>query len=181
MHGCVVQDHPHGGLKRGQRGRPFNRRTLFRAGDQDMDRFCRCQKRVPSASHAAHPPLRRASAAGSAHRGQSLRQQIGTGEQAGGMHIRPHPQQQNRDRQMRRHRRTVYPARRAGVPRALSRSDRHAHRDDRLARPFGIRLDSLNKLELQTYSIRHLQQHVGELSGRLDREANISIDWIGHK
>lgn len=47
--------------------------------------------------------------------------------------------------------------------------------------PSGFDWLPLNKLELQTYSIRHLQQHVGELSGRLDREANISIDWIGQK
>lgn len=47
--------------------------------------------------------------------------------------------------------------------------------------PSGFEWIPLNKLELQTYSIRHLQQHVGELSGRLDREANISIDWIGQK
>ncbi len=37
--------------------------------------------------------------------------------------------------------------------------------------PFG-------KLELQIYSIRHIQQHAGELMERLGR-ANIEIDWVG--
>ena len=35
-----------------------------------------------------------------------------------------------------------------------------------------------NKLELQLYSIRHIQQHVGELMERLGSEAQ-AIDWIG--
>ena len=40
--------------------------------------------------------------------------------------------------------------------------------------PFG-------KLELQLYSIRHLQQHIGELCERLGAHAGMAIDWIGHQ
>ena len=36
----------------------------------------------------------------------------------------------------------------------------------------------LNKLELQFYSIRHLQHHTGELCDRLG-QAGIDVDWIG--
>jgi len=36
-----------------------------------------------------------------------------------------------------------------------------------------------NKLELQFYNIRHLQQHIGELSERLGTKAGIDIDWVG--
>ncbi len=35
-----------------------------------------------------------------------------------------------------------------------------------------------NKLELQFYNIRHLQQHKGELNERLGTEAGIDIDWV---
>ncbi len=35
-----------------------------------------------------------------------------------------------------------------------------------------------NKLELQFYNIRHIQQHTGELYERLDRE-NIELNWVG--
>ncbi len=38
-----------------------------------------------------------------------------------------------------------------------------------------------NKLELQFYNIRHLQQHTGELSERLGQEAGLDIDWVGMK
>jgi hypothetical protein len=38
---------------------------------------------------------------------------------------------------------------------------------------------ALNKLELQFYSIRHLQHHAGELCDRLGREAGIDVGWIG--
>jgi len=37
----------------------------------------------------------------------------------------------------------------------------------------------MGKLELQFYSIRHLQMHVGELCERLGSEANIDVDWMG--
>ena len=36
----------------------------------------------------------------------------------------------------------------------------------------------LNKLELQFYSIRHLQHHTGELCDRLG-QAGIDVAWIG--
>jgi len=38
---------------------------------------------------------------------------------------------------------------------------------------------SLNKLELQFYNIRHLQQHTGELCERLGTRAQIDVDWVG--
>ena len=37
----------------------------------------------------------------------------------------------------------------------------------------------MNKLELQFYNIRHLQQHVGELSTLLMEHAKVEIDWVG--
>ena len=37
------------------------------------------------------------------------------------------------------------------------------------------------KLELQFYTIRHLQNHVGELCERLGETANIDVDWVGSK
>jgi len=38
-----------------------------------------------------------------------------------------------------------------------------------------------NKLELQIYTIRHIQQHAGELMERLGSRAGIEIDWVGQK
>lgn len=38
-----------------------------------------------------------------------------------------------------------------------------------------------NKLELQLYNIRHLQQHVGELSEQLSDKTGIEIRWVGSK
>jgi hypothetical protein len=38
-----------------------------------------------------------------------------------------------------------------------------------------------NKLELQFYNIRHLQQHTGELMERLGTRANIDVAWVGKK
>ena len=35
-----------------------------------------------------------------------------------------------------------------------------------------------NKLELQFYNIRHLQQHTGELMERLGARAHIDVDWV---
>ena len=35
-----------------------------------------------------------------------------------------------------------------------------------------------NKLELQFYNIRHIQQHAGELCERLFAETGIEIDWV---
>ena len=37
----------------------------------------------------------------------------------------------------------------------------------------------MNKFELQIYSIRHLQQHTGELMERLGTRAGIDVDWMG--
>lgn len=36
-----------------------------------------------------------------------------------------------------------------------------------------------NKLTLHIYSIRHIQQHTGELMERLGTRAGIEIDWVG--
>ena len=38
-----------------------------------------------------------------------------------------------------------------------------------------------NKLELQVYTIRHIQQHAGELMERLGTRAEIEIAWVGMK
>ena len=40
--------------------------------------------------------------------------------------------------------------------------------------PFG-------KLELQFYSIRHVQHHTGELCERLGTTGDIEVDWVGQK
>ncbi len=37
----------------------------------------------------------------------------------------------------------------------------------------------LDKLELQFYSIRHLQQHIGELAERLWVRAGVEVSWVG--
>lgn len=47
------------------------------------------------------------------------------------------------------------------------------------AAPSGYDWVPLNKFELQLYSIRHLQHHVGELMERLNARAGIELDWIG--
>ena len=38
-----------------------------------------------------------------------------------------------------------------------------------------------DKLELQIYTIRHIQQHTGELMERLGTRADVELDWIGMK
>ena len=38
--------------------------------------------------------------------------------------------------------------------------------------PFG-------KLELQLYTIRHIQQHAGELTERLSARAGVEVEWVG--
>jgi hypothetical protein len=43
----------------------------------------------------------------------------------------------------------------------------------------GFSWQPYNKLELQIYNIRHLQQHTGELMERLGSCAQIEVDWIG--
>jgi len=38
-----------------------------------------------------------------------------------------------------------------------------------------------DKLELQIYNIRHVQQHTGELSERLGARGDIEVNWVGMK
>ena len=38
-----------------------------------------------------------------------------------------------------------------------------------------------DKLELQFYNIRHLQQHTGELCERLGARGDVEVDWVGRK
>jgi hypothetical protein len=44
--------------------------------------------------------------------------------------------------------------------------------------PSGFDWLPFSKLELQFYTIRHLQQHTGELMERLDTRAGVEINWI---
>jgi hypothetical protein len=46
-----------------------------------------------------------------------------------------------------------------------------------LEAPSGFDWLTFNKLELQIYNIRHLQQHTGELMERLGSRAGINVDW----
>lgn len=48
-----------------------------------------------------------------------------------------------------------------------------------LAAPSGFDWLPMSKFELQIYTIRHLQQHTGELMERLGSRAEISVDWVG--
>jgi len=45
--------------------------------------------------------------------------------------------------------------------------------------PSGFFWLPMNKLELQFYSIRHVQQHTGELMERLGSRAGIELHWVG--
>jgi hypothetical protein len=47
-----------------------------------------------------------------------------------------------------------------------------------LAAESGFSWLPFDKLELQFYNIRHIQQHTGELYERLDAHANIELDWV---
>ena len=38
-----------------------------------------------------------------------------------------------------------------------------------------------NKLELQLYNIRHIQQHTGELYERLGSRENVKLSWVGQR
>lgn len=38
-----------------------------------------------------------------------------------------------------------------------------------------------DKLELQFYNIRHVQQHIGELCERLGAQGEVQVDWVGMK
>jgi hypothetical protein len=44
--------------------------------------------------------------------------------------------------------------------------------------PSGFDWCEFNKLELQFYNIRHLQQHTGELMERLGSRAGINVNWV---
>lgn len=48
----------------------------------------------------------------------------------------------------------------------------------KLDAPSGFEWLPMNKLELQFYNIRHLQQHTGELYERFD-DHTIELDWVG--
>ena len=45
--------------------------------------------------------------------------------------------------------------------------------------PSGFPWLPFNKLELQFYNIRHLQQHIGEMFDRLGEAAGIEVRWVG--
>jgi DinB superfamily len=45
--------------------------------------------------------------------------------------------------------------------------------------PSGFDWLTFNKLELQFYNIRHLQQHTGELCERLGSTSDIEVPWVG--
>jgi len=47
-----------------------------------------------------------------------------------------------------------------------------------LEAPSGFHWIPFNKLELQFYNIRHIQQHAGELFERLGSNAKIELDWV---
>ena len=47
------------------------------------------------------------------------------------------------------------------------------------ARSSGFEWLPFGKLELQIYTLRHLQQHTGELMERLGARAGVEIDWVG--
>ena len=47
--------------------------------------------------------------------------------------------------------------------------------------PSGFEWLPMDKLELQFYTMRHLQHHTGELCERLWAEAEIEIGWVGKK
>jgi hypothetical protein len=44
--------------------------------------------------------------------------------------------------------------------------------------PSGFSWLPCDKLELQFYNIRHLQQHIGELGERLGAKGDIAVDWV---
>lgn len=50
-----------------------------------------------------------------------------------------------------------------------------------LSAPSGFNWLPMNKLELQIYIIRHIQQHTGELSERLYVQKGIELEWVGQK
>ena len=48
-----------------------------------------------------------------------------------------------------------------------------------LSAPSGFHWLPFDKMELQIYNIRHLQQHVGDLSTLLLADAGLEINWVG--
>lgn len=50
-----------------------------------------------------------------------------------------------------------------------------------LAAASGFAWLPFNKLELQFYTIRHIQQHAGELMERLGSRAGLELRWVGHR
>ena len=48
----------------------------------------------------------------------------------------------------------------------------------RLDAPSGFHWHHFNKLELQIYSIRHIQQHAGELMERVGARVPTEMDWV---
>jgi hypothetical protein len=49
-----------------------------------------------------------------------------------------------------------------------------------LEAPSGFEWLPFSKLELQIYTIRHIQQHAGELYERLGARESIDVDWVDH-
>ena len=47
------------------------------------------------------------------------------------------------------------------------------------AAPSGFHWLPMTKLEVQFYTLRHLQTHVGELAERLSQRADIDVGWVG--
>jgi hypothetical protein len=47
--------------------------------------------------------------------------------------------------------------------------------------PSGFSWLPFNKLELQIYNIRHLQQHTGELMERVGTRAGVEIQWVSRQ
>lgn len=48
-----------------------------------------------------------------------------------------------------------------------------------LAAPSGFDWLPFSRLETHLYSIRHVQQHIGELCERLGEESGVDVDWVG--
>ena len=47
--------------------------------------------------------------------------------------------------------------------------------------PSGFDWLPFSKLELQFYTIRHIQQHTGELMARLGADAERPLEWVGQR
>ena len=48
-----------------------------------------------------------------------------------------------------------------------------------LESPSGFEWLPFSRLETHLYSLRHMQQHIGELCERLGEESGVSVDWVG--